>query len=89
MLTETQEQVIIIQNEARYHTALETRKFVLKHSDRLGVCQLPSYSPDYNPIEHLWRNVKRSETHNRYLPTFELLTEAVEERLSYLVEHPA
>jgi DDE superfamily endonuclease len=42
----------------------------------------PINSPDYNPIEHLWRNLKRNKTHNRYFPTFEALTAAVEEGLA-------
>jgi transposase len=33
---------------------------------RLQVYQLPSYSPDYNPIEHLWRNVKVATLSIRY-----------------------
>jgi len=37
----------------------------------LTVFQLPSYSPDYNPIEFLWKNVKRQSTHNQYFPEFE------------------
>jgi hypothetical protein len=35
------------------------------------------------PVEHLWRNVKREKTHNRYFPTFDDLTEAVKRGLSY------
>jgi transposase len=53
------------------------------------VYQLPSYSPDYNPIEHLWRNVKRDQTHNRYFPTFESLIQAVEDGLGHFQARPA
>ena len=41
------------------------------------------------PVEHLWRNVKREKTHNRYFPTFESLTQAVERGLSYFQQHAA
>ncbi len=27
---------------------------------------LPSYSPDLNPIEQVWRKTRREKTHNRY-----------------------
>ena len=44
--------------------------------------QLPSYSPDYNPIEYLWRNTKKEATHNKYFAEFEELTTAVEKTLA-------
>jgi len=44
---------------------------------------LPSYSPDYNPIEHVWRYVKQG-THCAYFATFGALTARVEERLQQL-----
>lgn len=65
VLEKTPRPIIIVQDGARYHTALETREFTATHCERLMVYQLPSYSPDYNPIEHLWRNLKWGKTHNR------------------------
>ena len=55
---------------------------------RLTVVQLPSYSPDYNPIEHLWKKTK-GHSHNRYFPTFEALTTTVEATLTHFAHHPA
>lgn len=82
VLAATSGPIVLIQDGARYHTATKTQAFIAQHAERLTVYQLPSYSPDYNPIEHLWRNVKRAKTHNRYFPTFESLIEAVEEGLA-------
>jgi len=79
ILALTTQPIMVIQDGARYHTAVATQEFVVHHAARLSVHQLPSYSPDYNPIEHLWRNVKRDQTHNRYFPTFDSLIAAVEE----------
>jgi transposase len=89
ILASTSQEVIVIQDGARYHTAAETQEFIAKHAKRLSVHQLPSYSPDYNPIEHLWRNVKRDKTHNRYFPTFEALMQAVDAGLSKFQQDPA
>jgi len=50
--------------------------------------QLPRYSPEFNPIEYLWRNVKKQATHLRYFETFADLTKKVDEKLDYFAELP-
>lgn len=47
----------------------------------MTVYQLPSYSPDYNPIEKLWKKLKQQDTHLQYFPTFEALTQQVAQAL--------
>lgn len=86
VLAQTQRPVILIQDGARYHTSLSTRKFFAAHQERLIVYQLPSYSPDYNPIEFLWKQMKQRATHNKYFPTFDTLMAAVDEALAYFAQ---
>jgi len=89
VLTQTDQPLLLIQDGARYHTAADTKDFIAAHADRLSVYQLPAYSPDYNPIEHLWKNMKKRTTHNRYFPEFDLVCASVEEGLAYFQDHPA
>lgn len=88
VLAQTDGPLIVLQDGARYPTAQATQAFIAAHADRLTVYQLPSYAPDYTLIEHLWRTVKRSKTHNRYFPTFEALVEAVEAGLAAFLTAP-
>ena len=76
--------IILIQDGAKYHTSQATREFFQRHQDHLIVYQLPSYSPDYNPIEYLWKKVKTKATHNRYFAEFAKLIRSVEEALTIL-----
>jgi transposase len=83
VLRETSQHLILIQDGAKYHTAQATRTFFEAHHDRLTVFQLPSYSPDYNPIEFLWKKMKQRATHNQYFPKFEDLVKSVDEALMH------
>jgi len=55
----------------------EISKKRMESEGKLFVQRLPSYSPDYNPIEKLWRKTKRDATHCKYFPTFDDLRAAV------------
>ena len=88
LLAQTTQPLFLVQDNARYHTAAKVRQFFQTHADRITVVNLPSYSPDYNPIEFLWRAVKRRATHNRYFPEFTVLVSTVEEALAYFAAHP-
>ena len=48
----------LIVDRAGYHTSKETREWVKKHENRIELFFLPSYSPDLNPDEWVWKNVK-------------------------------
>jgi transposase len=88
VLDQTDRPIIVLQDGAKYHTAAAIQPFFTAHRARLTVYQLPGYSPDYNPIEHLWKNLKKRSTHLRYFSTFEELTAAVEEGLAFYDQHP-
>jgi transposase len=81
VLSKTRKHIILIQDGAPYHRSSEVKKFFNEHKDRLTVFQLPSYSPDFNPIEKLWKQIKVTGTHLKYFPTFEALTETVDNML--------
>jgi len=89
VLAQTTQPLILIQDGARYHTSAATTSFFDAHAHRLQVFQLPTYSPDYNPIEKLWKKIKEQETHLHYFPTFATLTEKVEEALLKFENAPA
>lgn len=82
VLRQTRGPLFLIQDGAKYHTSKATRAFFATQAARVTVYQLPSYSPDYNPIEFLWRKVKREATHDKYFAAFKDLVNSVEETLA-------
>jgi transposase len=88
VLEQTTHPIVLIQDGAKYHTSAETKAFFAQQTARLQVFQLPTYSPDYNPIEKLWKKIKQHDTHLHYFPTFEALTEKVEQALLTFANAP-
>lgn len=87
VLAQTTEHLFLIQDGAKYHTCQATKQFFAQHQDRLTVFQLPSYSPDYNPIEYLWRKTKKRATHNKYFERFGEIITSVEHALAHFACH--
>ena len=63
-------------------------QFFETHAARLTTVQLPAYSPDFNPIEYLWKKVKKLATLLKYFPEFTLLQAAVATALLHLAQTP-
>src|SRR6266403_553627 len=88
ILAQTTQHLFLIHDGARYHTSAATQAFLVVHSDRITAEPLPAYSPDYNPIEYLWKKTKKRATHNKYFKEFAALTVSVEKALAYFATHP-
>ncbi len=50
--------IFLIADNAPYHKSRETSDWLKEHSNRIELFFLPSYSPDLNPDEWVWKNVK-------------------------------
>ena len=87
IMTQTTQPLFLIHDGAPYHTSAAPQAFLAAHSDRITAEPLPSYSPDDNPIEYLWKKTKQRATHNKYFKEFAELTISVEKALAYFATH--
>jgi transposase len=88
VLAQTPRHVFVIQDGARYHTSKAMEQFFQSHAKRLTKVQLPAYSPDFNPIEYLWKKVKKTATHLKHFPEFTHLQEEVDKALLHFAQTP-
>lgn len=72
--------VVIIDN-ARYHHANLHAAWRHQVADHFRLHFLPPYSPELNPIERVWKLIRRSCLHNRYFPTLNDVVSALDPRL--------
>ncbi|MFQ5981727.1 MAG: IS630 family transposase [Candidatus Heimdallarchaeota archaeon] len=72
--------VIIIDN-ARYHHAKVLKPLLKKYHEVLRLDYLPPYSPDLNPIERVWKFLRKTCMHNQYFETLDELIYAVESEM--------
>jgi transposase len=74
--------VTLVLDNARYqHTAAVK---ALARSLRIELLYLPSYSPNLNLIERLWKFVKKEALASRYRPTFAEFQNAIDDCLDHL-----
>ena len=62
---------LVIMDNARIHKTERTRELIEAVGAELLF--LPPYSPDYNPIEHDFANIKRLRTYNADIPLHEVI----------------
>ena len=88
VLSQTNQHVVVIQDGARYHTSKAMQQFFIAQAGRLTIEPLPAYSPDFNPIEHLWKKIKKEATHLKHFPEFTDLQAEVDKALLHFAQTP-
>jgi len=74
--------ILLILDNARYHHAIMIRPWLEENKRKIELFFLPPYSPKLNPTELIWKVSRYSVTHNRYFPTIEHLSDALELKFS-------
>jgi transposase len=62
--------LIIYSDNARYNHALALKEWVAKQNGQIELRYLPPYSPNLNPIERLWKFMKKEVINSIYYETF-------------------
>jgi transposase len=82
LLESTQGKIYLILDNAKWHRAKDLKDLFGSNQDRIVRVFLPSYSPELNPVERVWRITRRQVTHNRYFQSVEELRIALISRFT-------
>lgn len=74
-------EVVVIIDNARYHHANLHAAWREAVAPRFRLHFLPPYSPDLNPIERVWKLIRRRCLHNQYFPALSDVVAAVQPTL--------
>jgi transposase len=74
--------VVLVIDNAPWHRG-QPIDAALRDNPHLEFKRLPSYSPQLNPIERLWKKLRRRATHNRLFDTLADLKSSLRASLSY------
>ena len=74
--------VVLVIDNAPWHRGQPIDE-ALRDNSHLEFKRLPSYSPQLNPIERLWKKLRRRATHNRLFETLADLKSSLRASLSY------
>jgi len=71
-------QILLWQDQAPHHTSEEVEDWLKAHP-RIEVIEFPKYTPEENPKERTWKDLKEEVSHHHWHETMEELKEAVNE----------
>lgn len=60
------EHLVLVLDNATYHKTAALRAWFAAHRERISVLWLPTYSPQLNLIERVWRFIKQKLACHRY-----------------------
>ncbi len=87
--TWTGRRVILVVDNFKIHASKQSTALLERYADRLQVCPLPTYAPQLNVIERLWKHLRQKVTHNHLFASMAKLIEAVEAFFQYYTQHHA
>ncbi len=74
--------LIVILENAIYNHARLLKPWLKKNRQRITFLFLPPYSPKLNPIERVWKMIRKNCSHNQYFPSLECLVKRVNEQVN-------
>lgn len=76
--------ILLILDNASPHKSKKTKKWLKENKDKIKLLYLPPYSPQLNPKEIIWKDIREKKTHNTYFKNILALKKALDD---YIVRY--
>lgn len=80
---------LIIDNGPCHWLDAPGKAWLAENGDKIELHRLPPYSPEFNPMEGVWKTTKRVTTHNRFFRTKEERDDALRATFGTFHNEPA
>jgi transposase len=80
--------IVLVLDNYIIHSSQITQKALAPFKDRLSTFFLPTYSPNLNCIELLWKHLRRNVTHNHLFEGIQALVDAVGTFINRMNQNP-
>lgn len=80
--------VALVIDNFRIHSCRRAAEVLARYRDRIEIISLPTYAPELNVIERVWKHLRRRVTHTHLFTSVEKMVAAVNEFFMHLDEHP-
>jgi transposase len=88
LLYGTERMIFLIVDGHPAHKSKKVTKFVESVNDRFRLFYLPAYSPELNPDEYVWNDLKNNAVGRKVITTVKQLKHEVLSRMRYLQKSP-
>jgi hypothetical protein len=78
-----EDRIVMVLDGARWHT-----EGALVVPENMRLVPLPAYSPELNPVENIWEEVREKGFYNKVFASLDALEEELLHSLKRLEEHP-
>jgi transposase len=79
---------LIIDNGPCHNLGSDGKAWLSRNAHRIALFRLPPYSPEFNPIEPVWKATRKLTTHNRFFATTDERDRALRHTFRRFQRHP-
>ncbi len=80
--------IFLVIDNARYHKDEQVRLWCKDNKRYIECWFLPPYSPEFNPMESIWKYTRKQGTHNRFFSNTDELRNSIISVFRYINRYP-